>query len=123
LVLGQGIGELSGSLDVSRVDAEVDGDPQDTIRQLYIASFSRNLTSAMNFRIGLRYFSFDLEELSGGNPTHRGARLDASLVQIQRDWFAPRVAFERHFWRTRDRQRAPQSHLGVAGHAGIQSPL
>jgi hypothetical protein len=61
LVLGQGIGELSGSLDVSRVDAEVDGDPQDTIRQLYIASFSRNLTSAMNFRIGLRYFSFDLE--------------------------------------------------------------
>lgn len=57
----EGIGELAGSADVSHVDARVDGQHQDSLRQLYTANFMRGLTNELNFRLGFRYYDFDLE--------------------------------------------------------------
>jgi hypothetical protein len=58
---GQDLGDLSGSIDVSKVDAEVDGEAEDTLRQLYTLNYFRQMTNYIDFRAGLRYYDFDLD--------------------------------------------------------------
>jgi hypothetical protein len=59
---------FTGFIDLSAVQAQVDGLDQETLRQEYNVAFNQNLAPWVDFRLALRYYKFDqeLELLLGG---------------------------------------------------------
>jgi hypothetical protein len=53
--------EVNGSIDVSAVQAEVDGEERNTLQQRYSINVARDLTSTLRARASFRYFDFDID--------------------------------------------------------------
>ncbi|HKK72428.1 MAG TPA: discoidin domain-containing protein, partial [Candidatus Krumholzibacteria bacterium] len=53
--------EVNGSIDVSAVQAEVDGEERNTLQQRYSINLARDLTSTLRARASFRYFDFDID--------------------------------------------------------------
>lgn len=53
--------DWNGSLDLSAVQAEIQGEDQETFQQRYTVNLMRDLTDALNARASFRYFKFDID--------------------------------------------------------------
>ena len=94
------VAELNGSVDVSAVQAEVDGVEQSTLQQRYTVNASRRLTEALDARASLRYFKFDIDQAEqlgvfreefqpSGELAWRAPWFRASLIGLQRSVRTP----------------------------------
>lgn len=80
--------ELNGSVDVSAVQAEINGDDQNTLQQRYTVNATRRLTEALRARASFRYFKFDLDQAEQLGVFREEFQPSAEVSWQQRLWHA-----------------------------------
>jgi hypothetical protein len=85
--LAQPLGSLNGLINLSAVQAKVDGEPEQTLRQEYSINWSKAMTPYVETRLGFRYLKFDLTEadITG---TAREELQPSAEIYWRHPWFA-----------------------------------
>lgn len=84
---GQDLGDLSGSVDVSHVQAEVDGRDDETWRQIYTLNWTKQATDYIDMRAALRYYDFDLDSADQAFGTFQEEIQPSAELAWNHPWF------------------------------------